>query len=59
VCVREGKGDSEREVPLNATARRAIQAYLGFRDNPKRDQPLFLSQRGRPLSVRGTQHLLQ
>ncbi|HYY29720.1 MAG TPA: tyrosine-type recombinase/integrase [Chthoniobacterales bacterium] len=31
VRIRQGKGRKEREVPLNATARRALGLYLEFR----------------------------
>jgi site-specific recombinase XerD len=56
--IREGKGDSERSVPLNASARRAIRGYLESRRRPKSREPLFLSREGRFLSVRAAQSLI-
>jgi site-specific recombinase XerD len=58
VRVRQGKGRKEREVPLNATARRALGAYLGTREGIKPDTPLFESGRGARLSVRSIQHTI-
>ena len=59
VRVRAGKGGKEREVPLNATARRAITAYLQTREYTGRD-PLFLSERGhQPMSLRTVQATIQ
>lgn len=46
VRVRAGKGDKEREVPLNASARRAITLYLKTRKDAGPQEPLFLSERG-------------
>lgn len=50
--VRLGKGRREREVPLNATARRALAAYFKSRENVKADDAAFESERGTALSVR-------
>lgn len=52
IRVRLGKGRREREVPLNATARRAIAAYLKSREHVKSDDALFESERGTALSIR-------
>jgi len=46
VRVRAGKGDKEREVPLNASARRAVAQYLKTREDYDSSEPLFLSERG-------------
>ena len=46
VRVRAGKGGKEREVPLNASARRAISLYLKTREEHDSEEPLFLSERG-------------
>jgi site-specific recombinase XerD len=59
VQVREGKGNKEREVPLNASARRALSAYLQLRPKAQPDEPLFLSDRKRAFSSRAIQTLLQ
>jgi integrase/recombinase XerC len=58
VRVRQGKGRKEREVPLNATARRAVRTYLGTREGLQPDSPLFVSERAEPLSPRSIQHTI-
>jgi integrase/recombinase XerC len=52
-----GKGNKERYVPLNATARRALQMYLDERETGTQD-PVFLSDTGAPLAVRSIQSLI-
>jgi integrase/recombinase XerC len=59
VQVREGRGNKEREVPLNASARRALGAYLQLRHEAQPGDPLFLSDRDRAFSPRAIQTLLQ
>jgi site-specific recombinase XerD len=55
--VREGKGEKERTVPLNADARRALQTYLSNR--PAADHRyVFVGQRGEPLQQSGVQRLV-
>jgi integrase/recombinase XerC len=58
VRVRQGKGRKEREVPLNASARRALRAYLEPRGALPPEAPLFLSGRGGPMAVRSIQNLI-
>jgi site-specific recombinase XerD len=41
-----GKGGKERDVPLNASARRAVTLYLNTREEHDAQEPLFLSERG-------------
>jgi len=53
-----GKGAKERTVPLNTTARRAIQAYLDGRDPLSPRAPVFLSETGAAISVRSIQALV-
>jgi site-specific recombinase XerD len=53
-----GKGNRERAVPLNATARRALQAYLDEREETGTQDPVFLSDTGAALSVRSIQSLI-
>ncbi len=53
-----GKGNKERYVPLNATARRALQAYLDEREETSLHDPLFLSDTGTRWSVRAMQWLI-
>jgi site-specific recombinase XerD len=56
VRVREGKGRKQRQVPLNATARRALKLYLKGREPLRPEDHLFLSERGgQPLSLRTIQ----
>ncbi len=52
VIVRQGKGRKWREVPLNASARKALSAWLEVRPKDQGDA-LFLSQKGGALSQRG------
>jgi integrase/recombinase XerD len=54
----QGKGNRERHVPLNTTARRALQAYLDERSNTGTRDPVFLSDTGAALSVRSIQSLI-
>ena len=59
VCVRQGKGSQERELPLNASARRAVRAYVQLRPEAQPGDPLFLSDRRRAMSPRALQTLLK
>lgn len=55
VIVRECKGDAYREVPLNAEARDAMDAWSAARHKqlPDSDErALFVSRQGAPLSTR-------
>ena len=56
--VRQGKGLKAREVPLNATARRAVKAYLDTRPAVAKAEPLFLSSRDGPMPVRSIQAVI-
>jgi site-specific recombinase XerD len=58
VRVRQGKGRKEREVPLNASARRALRTSLEPRGALRPEAPLFLSGRGGPMAVRSIQNLI-
>lgn len=55
VRIRQGKGIKAREVPLNATARRALRTYLETRPPAARTAPLFLSTRAEAMPVRSIQ----
>ena len=57
VRIRHGKGLKAREVPLNATARRALKPFLEGRPTPpkKTDAPLFVSSRDTAMPVRTIQ----
>jgi len=55
-----GKGNKERAVPVIAAVREAIDTYAHVCPfNPGRNGPLFLSRRGRPMSARESQALMQ
>jgi site-specific recombinase XerD len=56
--IREGKGLKAREVPLNATARRAIRAYLDTRSSVAKADPLFTSNREGAMPVRSIQAVI-
>jgi len=57
VRVRHGKGLRAREVPLNATARRALKQYLAKRSDDS-TASLFLSSRGGAMPVRSVQAVI-
>ena len=58
VRVRDGKGGKAREVPLNATARRALRLYLDLIPAVTADAPLFLSGRDAHLPIRSIQSIV-
>jgi site-specific recombinase XerD len=58
VHVRDGKGRKARDIPLNATVRRAVQAYLDTRPDVSAHTPVFLSKRGTSLAVRSAQAIV-
>jgi site-specific recombinase XerD len=58
VAVRAGKGLKFRRLPLNATARRALQNYMETLSESAPQMPLFLSKRQTPLSVRAIQNVI-
>lgn len=55
----DSKGHKYREVPLNATARRAIKEYLETRDTLAPEDYVFASKRETPITIRGVQMILQ
>jgi integrase/recombinase XerC len=55
-----GKGRKERAVPVLAAVRDAVDAYVKLRPfAPERGAPLFVSRRGKPMSAREAQALMQ
>lgn len=58
VRIREGKGLKAREVPLNATARRALHLYLDSRSGTTAEEPLFFSGRGGAMPTRTIQAVI-
>ena len=57
--VRGGKGGKYRTVPLNADARKALQAYMEQRPGLKVGDYLFIGQRGDRLEAPGIYYLVQ
>jgi site-specific recombinase XerD len=57
--VRDAKTRSERVLPLNASARNALQKYLAIRGDVAGKEPLFLSQHGKRLAVKSIKHLVK
>jgi len=58
VRIRHGKGLKAREVPLNATARRALKRYLAARPAPAKEAALFVSGRETAMPVRSIQAVI-
>ena len=59
VRIRHGKGLKAREVPLNATARRALKQHLDQRRRTRpRTWPLFVSSRDTAMPVRTIQAVI-
>lgn len=56
--MREGKGNRQREVPLNKEARQALYTYREKMGEPK-SGPLFFGQRGASLGPRGVEQLVR
>lgn len=59
VRIVEGKGFKEREVPLNATARRALLEYLKTRGSLKPADSILLSKQGKQPTVRALQLIVK
>jgi len=58
VRIRQGKGLKAREVPLNATARRALRQYFEHRQAPGNTAALFVSGRQTAMPVRTIQAVI-
>ncbi len=58
VRIRQGKGLKARDVPLNATARRAIRQHLDHRAAPAEPAALFVSSRETAMPVRSIQAVI-
>ncbi len=59
VVVRSGKGEKQREVPLNLKARKAIGAWLEWTEKPGLPLPLWHGRKGDPLGTRSVQNFFQ
>lgn len=57
--VRNEKGREERTIPLNTTARRALEDYLKVRGPAAGSAPLFVSERRGRLSIAAVQYLIK
>jgi integrase/recombinase XerC len=58
VRIRQGKGLKAREVPLNATARRALKQYLEHRQASSKSAAFFVSSRETAMPVRTIQAVI-
>lgn len=58
VRVRHGKGLKEREVPLNATARRALRQLFEKDLAARPEDPVFRSTHNQPLPIRSIQNTI-
>ncbi|MGO9997529.1 MAG: tyrosine-type recombinase/integrase [Acetobacteraceae bacterium] len=58
VRIRQGKGLKARDVPLNATARRALKQHLEHRQAPDKTLALFVSSRETAMPVRTIQSVI-
>jgi site-specific recombinase XerD len=58
VRIRHGKGLKAREIPLNATVRRALKQYLEERQAPSKDTALFVSSRDTAMPIRTIQAVI-
>ena len=58
IRVCHGKGLKEREVPLNATARRALRQLHEHDPSARPEDPVFRSERNAPLPVRSIQNTI-
>jgi integrase/recombinase XerC len=59
LIVRGAARDHYREVPLNQTLARALREYVEVRPALPDENRLFVSQRGKPLSLRSIQRLVE
>jgi site-specific recombinase XerD len=59
IRVRSEKRRRERTIPLNTTARKAIEDYLEVRGPTAGSDPLFVSERGLRISIASVQYLIK
>jgi site-specific recombinase XerD len=57
--VRDEKGASERDIPLNKTARNALQDYFDRKGPIAGHDPVFVSERQRRMSLSAVQHMIK
>lgn len=58
VRVVDGKGRREREIPLNATARRSLANHLQVQKNKQPSSYVFEGRNGGPMTVRAVQEVV-
>ena len=58
VRIRQGKGLKARDVPLNATARRALKQHIEHRQAPDKTVALFVSSQETAMPVRPIQSVI-
>jgi integrase/recombinase XerC len=58
LVVRKGKGNKSRRIPLNLSARKALQEWLAMRPVNGVDR-VFTNQAGKELHVRMAQHMIK
>lgn len=56
--VRQGKGTKQRDIPLNAVARSALQSWFAVREGSKAVPRVFTGRDGKPLTPSGIQRML-
>jgi len=56
--VVQGKGNKERLLPIDAATSQTIWKYLAKRDNPRPDDPLFITAENNPLDRQQLRHIL-
>lgn len=59
IIIVEGKGRKNREVPLNATARRALTNYIKSRDSIHDSTYLFANKLGKSITIRALQKVIK
>jgi len=57
ITVRGERDIQQRFLPLNRAARKALNDYLSLRGTLRQEDPVFLSNRGKPLSAQSVQYL--
>lgn len=57
--VRDKKTRSERYVPLNKSVKHSLIKFIELRGEISGNEPLFISERGTRLSIKGIQHLVK
>lgn len=58
VKINHGKGDRYRVTFINRESKRALRKYLSTRLEQEIDDPLWLNEEGRRLTISGFRHLI-